>query len=109
METITRLGDETLFTAGPPCCTGPGPAWSPARWIGRMSGRQSINPVLNDWFLAARSFGCLRNQSARLPLTGMDKPYAKTSHREKPEKIPAAGPHAKPELTDPDKTPGAGT
>jgi hypothetical protein len=39
----------------------------------------------------------------------MDKPNKKTDHREKPEKMPAAGPHAKPELTDSDKTPGAGT
>jgi hypothetical protein len=39
----------------------------------------------------------------------MDKPNKKTGQREKPEKVPAAGPHAKPELTDSDKTPGAGT
>ncbi len=39
----------------------------------------------------------------------MDKPNKQTGHREKPETMPAAGPHAKPELTDPDKTPGAGT
>lgn len=39
----------------------------------------------------------------------MNKPNKKTSDREKPEEMPAAGPHAKPELTDPDKTPGAGT
>ena len=39
----------------------------------------------------------------------MDKPNKKKSGREKPEEIPAAGPHAKPELTDPGKTPGAGT
>jgi hypothetical protein len=39
----------------------------------------------------------------------MDKPNKQTGHREKPEAMPAAGPHAKPELTDPDKTPGAGT
>jgi hypothetical protein len=39
----------------------------------------------------------------------MEKPNKKTGQREKPEKVPAAGPHAKPELTDSDKTPGAGT
>jgi hypothetical protein len=39
----------------------------------------------------------------------MDKPRDKTDRAAKPEKMPAAGPHAKPELTDPDKTPGAGT
>ena len=39
----------------------------------------------------------------------MDKSSDKTDRAAKPEKMPAAGPHAKPELTDPDKTPGAGT
>ena len=39
----------------------------------------------------------------------MDKPRDKTDRREKREPMPAAGPHAKPELTAPDKTPGAGT
>ena len=40
----------------------------------------------------------------------MDKPRDKTDRAPKPEeKMPAAGPHSKPELTDPDKTPGAGT
>ena len=39
----------------------------------------------------------------------MDKPRDKTDRAANPEKMPAAGPHAKPELTDPDKTPGAGT
>jgi hypothetical protein len=39
----------------------------------------------------------------------MDKPRDSTDRTEKPEKMPAAGPHAKPELTDPEKTPGAGT
>jgi hypothetical protein len=39
----------------------------------------------------------------------MDKPRDKRDRAEKPEQMPAAGPHAKPELTDPDKTPGAGT
>ncbi len=39
----------------------------------------------------------------------MEKPRDRTDRSEKPEKMPAAGPHAKPALTDPDKTPGAGT
>jgi hypothetical protein len=39
----------------------------------------------------------------------MDEPNKKTNRSEGPEKMPAAGPHAKPELTDSDKTPGAGT
>jgi hypothetical protein len=46
-------------------------------------------------------------------LASIDRAW--TSRRRRPitekksEKIPAAGPHAKPELTDADKTPGAGT
>jgi len=39
----------------------------------------------------------------------MDKPRNEADRHKKPEPMPAAGPHAKPELTDPDKTPGAGT
>ena len=39
----------------------------------------------------------------------MDKPREKTDQHKKPERMPAAGPHAKPELTDSNKTPGAGT
>jgi hypothetical protein len=38
----------------------------------------------------------------------MDKPNKNTNRSERPEKMPAAGPHAKPELTDSDKTPGGG-
>lgn len=44
---------------------------------------------------------------------GMPKPEGKSGSQQavqgKTSKTPAAGPHAKPDLTDPSKTPGAGT
>ena len=46
----------------------------------------------------------MRNLRLRVRLAFMDK----RKEDEKREKIPAAGPHAKPELTNPDATPGTG-
>src|SRR5262245_29265166 len=71
------------------------------------SGRHQINSADVGWFPSSFRHHGTKSVVSHCP--SMDKPKDKTDRREKPEKMPAAGPHAKPELTDPDKTPGAGT
>src|SRR5262245_45734084 len=102
MATMTRLGDETLFTIETllvaRTSSGPGRRISGEVPHQFRNSRSVPSPTtFAEPIALARHCRC------------MAKPREKTDQREKPEPMPAAGPHAKPELTDPDKTPGAGT